>query len=99
VSLGKGEAMSSAARAAGEGKALSRLSFQLQELVFRKDFREGVTDIKFSPLDDKLAAGRCVTCSFSFCSSSLSLSLSLSLDHFLPISAYPYNSLGTKSQQ
>jgi len=63
--VGKGEAMSSAARAAGEGKALSRLSFQLQELVFRKDFREGVTDIKFSPLDDKLAAGRCVTFSFS----------------------------------
>jgi len=55
---GKGEALSSQARAVGESKALNKLNFRLQELVYRRDFREGVSDVKFSPLDDKLAAAR-----------------------------------------
>lgn len=55
---GKGEGLSSQARAVGESKVLNKLSFRLQELVYRRDFREGVSDVKFSPLDDKLAAAR-----------------------------------------
>jgi hypothetical protein len=89
---GKGEAMSSQARAAGEGRALAGQQFFLQELCFRRDFREGVNDVKFSPLDDKVAAGRYV-----FCLASLpplfSLNLPFSPHRRSPLSLSPSLSL------
>lgn len=61
----KGEAMSSHGRSLGEARQLassqqaqrSGKGWSLLELVYRKDCKEGISDIKFSPLDDKVAAG------------------------------------------